>query len=290
LSARARIALNDADAGAVFGNDSLNGRLSVQGEVEGTGRSPAAVIGSLAGYGSVTLDRAQIVGVNPGVFSIVERAVELGIPSDGDRIRQFVTGVLDTTKSPVTHATAGATVIAGMARFDEIVVPMAGSELKAGANLNLGDGGLDALLTLTGQAAPGSRARPALLIGLTGPVLAPKRTIDTTLLTNWLTLLTVEQHSKQIDAMEKAAREMNPASKPIESNPEQGLPDATAPKPPPSTALPSSTPASAGGQPSGPPPAATPPAPKPRAPVRSENSNPRGGILSWPRALFGAQN
>ena len=38
--------------------------------------------------------------------------------------------------------------------------------------------------------------------------MTPTRTVDTSLLTSWLTLLTVEQQSKQIDAMEKAAREM----------------------------------------------------------------------------------
>ena len=45
------------------------------------------------------------------------------------------------------------------------------------------------------------------MVALKGTLPAPKRTVDTNLLTSWLTLRAVEQQSRQIDAMEQAARE-----------------------------------------------------------------------------------
>jgi large subunit ribosomal protein L24 len=209
LFARVRAGLAGAEAGALFAgaaSPAVSGRLTMQAEVEGTGRSPAAFIGSLAGFANFSLERGQIAGLNPGVFDAVGRAVELGIPTTGDRISQFVAGVLDSAKVPVPSASANISIKAGLARFDDIAIPLAGAEMQAIAGINLADGTLNALLTLTGQTGA-SKVKPALAILLRGPVLAPRRTVDTTLLTSWLTLLTVEQQSRQIDAMEKAARE-----------------------------------------------------------------------------------
>ena len=76
LSARVRVGLADADLGALFAGaerPAMAGRLTLQTELEGAGRSPAAFIGSLTGFGTVTLEQAQLVGLNPGVFGAVTR-------------------------------------------------------------------------------------------------------------------------------------------------------------------------------------------------------------------------
>src|SRR5262249_37949580 len=156
-------------------------------------------------YGTVTLDQGHATGINPGVFGAVTRAVELGIPTDGKRMRDFVAGVLDGAKVPLPHLTAVISVNAGQARLDHITGGQ--PDLTAQATVSLSNGMLAARLALTGSAAATDKVRPAVLVALKGPALAPARTIDTSLLTNWLTLLRVEQNSKQIDAMERAARE-----------------------------------------------------------------------------------
>jgi uncharacterized protein involved in outer membrane biogenesis len=285
VSANLRIGLRDADAGATFpanGGPAVRGRLSVQAELEGAGRSPSAFIGSLAGFGAVTLERGQVVGVNPVVFGAVSRAVELGIPTEGERIRQFVTGVLDTGPVPIQAATVGVRINAGHARFDEFAMAMPGADLKAVAGLNLSDGSLDALLTLTGKPADG-KARPTLLIAVKGPAMTPTRSIDLRPLMSWLTLLTVEQQSRQIDAMEKAAREVaRPPERPPwpASNKEESQPAAAA------------RPAEASGiqAPVLPPPVEVPSAPRPRAtPPRSQGAAPPNAVGQSP-GLVGSQH
>src|SRR4029079_13516126 len=97
ISARVRVALANADPGALFAGGegpALSGALTAQTEIEGSGRSPAAVMGSLTGFGNLVLEKAQLNGLNPGVFSAVTRAVELGVPLSGNRARDFVTGLL----------------------------------------------------------------------------------------------------------------------------------------------------------------------------------------------------
>jgi large subunit ribosomal protein L24 len=212
LAARARIGLREAEAGEIFRTaqgTAIAGRLTVQSEVEAAGRSPAAFVGSLAGYGTVTLERGEIAGLNPGVFDTVRRAVELGVPIDGSRIREFVTGVLDGARVPLARATTSVRINAGHAQFGDIAIQAGGADVQAVAGIDLTNATLDALLTLTGPSATAlpDRMRPAVLVALKGPALAPHRTVDTSLLTRWLTMLTVEQQSKQLDVMERAARE-----------------------------------------------------------------------------------
>ena len=97
---------------------------------------------------------------------------------------------------------------AGQARLRDIVMRTDGADLQAAVNVDLGDAMLDALLTLNAPPQAAGAAPPALMVALKGALPAPKRTVDTTLLTSWLTLRELEQQSRQLEAMEKAAREV----------------------------------------------------------------------------------
>ncbi|HWL31704.1 MAG TPA: AsmA-like C-terminal region-containing protein [Xanthobacteraceae bacterium] len=209
VSARVRLGLTDADLGAIFpgAGRPLSGRLALQAELEGTGRSPATFMGSLNGYGNVTLEQARIGGLDPGVFGAVWRATELGIPTSGNRIRDFVSGALDNSGLPVSRATADISIKAGQARFGNVAVKAAGADLDVVAGIDLTDATLNALLTLNGQPASPGEARPAVLVTLKGPLPTPQRNVDTSVLTSWLALRTADQKSRQIDTMERARRE-----------------------------------------------------------------------------------
>jgi large subunit ribosomal protein L24 len=305
LSARVRLGLTDADAGAIFaiaelanaGRPSISGRLAFQTELEGVGRSPAAFIGSLAGFGTVTLEQAELAGLNPGVFDAVTRAVELGIPTDGNRIREFVAGELDKARLPVSRATAAIGINAGQARFRDIVIRVSGVDLEATASVDLANAALHALLTFTGPSTAPGAVRPVVLVALRGPLPAPKRTIDTSLLTSWLMLRAVEQQTKQIDAMERAGREMTPPQLPKPPEPAGDRPPSAPLSitretlPATSGILPQATgeiPAN-GQAPALPPPIDIPAAPRPGAAPRAGNEAPSRAIARPPE-LIGAQH
>jgi uncharacterized protein involved in outer membrane biogenesis len=210
LSARLNAGVTGVDAGALFGTSGhtpIKGRLALQTELEGAGRSPAALIGSISGFGRLTLEQGEFAGFNPGVFGAAARAVERGAPTDDDHIRKFVSGELDTATLPVSRASAAISVSAGQAHFGDIVIASAAADLQATAKLDLSDGTLDALLTFTDTSVPAGAMPPSILVALKGPPFAPVRTVDTGLLTGWLTAHAIEWHSKQIEALERARRE-----------------------------------------------------------------------------------
>ena len=205
------IALSNADAAAIVGGDArrppVAGKVTLRAELEASGRSPAAFIGSLAGTGTISLEHAQLAGLNPRVFDAVIRAVDLGIPTEPDRIRDFVATALENGTLPAAHAEAAITIAAGQARLSHVIARTSGADLSAAANVDLVDGALDAVLTLAGTPSQAGGPRPTLSIALKGPWHAPSRTIDANALASWLALRAVEQQAKQVDLMEQQQRE-----------------------------------------------------------------------------------
>ena len=302
VTARLRVGVADAELGALFPSadrPATSGRFALQTEVEGVGRSPAAFIGSLTGFGAISIQQARLVGLNPDVFSAVTRAVELGIPTDGNRIREFVTGALDNAGLPVSKASAAISINAGQARLRDIVIRADGADLQANVNVDLADAMVDAFLTLNAPPSAPGAVHPAVMVALKGPLPAPKRSVDINLLASWLTLRAVEQQSRQLEAMERAAREAAtaaaaapPLSKAAEP---EGQPPPTALAPAPERAPAGPVPNATSGMsgdvqvPALPSPITIPAAPKPRVAPRADNAAPARTPMQ-PSNSFGAQN
>jgi len=297
LAARLRVGLAGAEAGVLFADGArppVSGRLTFQTELEGAGRSPAAFMGSLTGFGSVSLQHGQFAGLNPDVFGAVTRAVELGIPTEGNRVRRFVAGALDNASLPVAAASATISINAGQAHLRDVVINADGADLQALANLDLADATLDAILTLDSLPTAANATRPAVLVALKGALPLPVRTIDTSLLSSWLTLRAVEQQTKRVDAMEQARREAAKAALAAEAaskTPGAAPPPAAETGPAAPEASPSSPGQNSGGAqaPALPPPITIPVAPKPRTAPRADNAGPPRAATQPPASL-GAQN
>jgi hypothetical protein len=230
VSLRARADLTGARAGDLIGGASppVTARVTLHGDVEGSGRSPAAFIGSLAGRGSIVVENAQFAGLNPRVFDAVARAVDLGVSTDSARIRDFVATALDTGTLAVPRAEAAIAIAAGQAKFTNTTAQAAGADLSMSANVDLSDAGLDAVLRLTGTPALGNGARPTLTIGLRGPWNAATRTIDATALSNWLSLRDIERQSREIEEMERKRREEEAQRKQLEEEARRRLDEEAA--------------------------------------------------------------
>ena len=211
LTAKLRLGLADAELGAIFPSTdrpATSGRLALQTEIEGVGRSSAAFIGSLTGIGTVTLEQARLVGLNPEVFGAVTRAIELGIPTEDNRIREFVGGALDNAGLPVAKASAALEHQrrAGAACATSSSRPTGRTCRRPSTSISPTRCSMLCSPSTRRRRPPALRGRLCWL-RCKGTLPAPKRTVDINLLTSWLTLRAVEQQSKQIEAMERAARE-----------------------------------------------------------------------------------
>ena len=93
LTSHASIHIAGADIAELApgdGHSPLAGRLTLDAELDGAGRSPFAVIGSLKGSSTFTLQDGRIARLDPAAFDAVIRSVDLGLPIETVRIRDRI--------------------------------------------------------------------------------------------------------------------------------------------------------------------------------------------------------
>ncbi len=217
LKARVKFSLTGADAASLLPSGArppVTGSLGLSAEVEGTGLSPVALIGSLQGSGKFALTDAQFAGLDPRAFDAVTRAVDQGLAIDAVRISDAVSKALESGRLAVKHAEGTIAVSAGQVRLSNISADSKDAALSLAGNLDLTDGSIDARLVLSGS-SQAAGARPDIFMALKGPLAAPARSIDVSALTGWLTLRAIENQSKQLRAIENERLQRNaPAPKP----------------------------------------------------------------------------
>src|SRR5262249_7727835 len=241
LAMHARLALSDADTTALLpgtGRAAIAGRVSLQVEADATGRSPAALVGSLTGTGTATLTAAEIAAFNPATFDAVIGAIDQESTIDAAKVRDIATAALDRGNLRVQRADAAFTMAAGDMRLSTAILHGDGADLNATGHFKLPDRQPDARLTFAAPApAASSAGRPELYLAVHGPLGATQRSVDATSLSAWLTLRAVDREASRIDAIE--------ASRPSTINPGEPSPGptGTAVTPPAPPALPPAAPA-----------------------------------------------
>ncbi|HWC93047.1 MAG TPA: AsmA-like C-terminal region-containing protein [Pseudolabrys sp.] len=226
LVTRGAIALAGADVAALLpaaARPPITGALDLSLTMEGAGRSPQALIGSLHGAGKIALSDAAFAGLDPRAFDAVTRAVDQGLSIDVARISDVVRKALDSGRLSIKHAQGGIVVTAGQARLTDFTAKGADADLSLIGSLDLIDGALDSHLILSGKSGD---ARPDIFMSLKGPVNAPARNVDVSALTGWLTLRAVENEARRLKAAQDAQAKAAPP------------PLSGAPPPPPTRAPP----------------------------------------------------
>jgi uncharacterized protein involved in outer membrane biogenesis len=262
-----RLALADADAAALLPGEAragVAGKVTLQFETDASGRSPAALIGSLAGTGTVSIAGAEIAGFDADAFNVVIRAVDEETAIDAAKVRDIMSAALERGSLRVERADAAFTIAAGDVRLSTAILHGDGADLNATGHFNLADRQLDARLTFSAAAPAGtSGGRPEVYVTVRGPLGATQRATDATTLSAWLTLRAVDREARRIDALE-AARAAPPV--PAETPPAQT--GTVAAPPTPASAAPPSA------QPAAPPPRRPSPAKRPEASVAPGSSAP----------------
>nr|WP_284701662.1 AsmA family protein [Rhodoplanes tepidamans] len=210
LSLRTRLALAGAEIAALLPATGkappADGRLSLSAELDGTGLSPAALVGALHGTGAVTVEDVRLSGLDPKAVDAGIKAVERGLPLE--RLAGWLGPALEGGRLSVGKAGGALSVVDGRVRLGPMETAADGTDVALTAGFDLAADALDARFTLTGPArddAPGGR-RPELGVALRGPWAAPKRSVDTTALVTWVTLRSVEQEAKRVEMAEREAK------------------------------------------------------------------------------------
>jgi hypothetical protein len=231
LTAHGKVAITDASAAALLG-PAMNvaaGQLDLALEGDGLGTTPAALIGSLHGNATVSVKDVQFAGLDPAAFSAALQVAGQTAAIDMNKVQAAVAAVLANGRVAVPAADAAVPIVAGAINLNHVVLKTArGAELALDGNVDLGAAAIDARLTLS-QAPPANAliaARPELSVTFKGPLGAPKRTLDTSALTSWLTLRATELQTRRIEAIEANRQQGAVAQAPHPDAPDLRLPPA----------------------------------------------------------------
>ncbi|MDQ8727839.1 AsmA family protein [Bradyrhizobium sp. LHD-71] len=230
------------------------GRVSARTSVSGQGRSAAALIGSLNGNGSVTIEQARIAGLDPRAFDAATRASDAGIARDDAKLAAMVAPALAAGTLNVTSAEVPFAIRDGQVRVSNTTLMGEGARLNLSGGYDIAADQIDvrAALAATTTDVLGF-GRPEILVLLFGSPDKPDRTIDVAALSSWLGLRAIDRETRRLDAIERANPLLNPG-KPAEPAP---------PVAPQATPLPSQRPAIAPRAAEAPPPVTAPALPPP---------------------------
>ena len=180
------------------------GRADVSLDLEGRGRSLSGVISSLSGGGTLRVRDGEIRALNPRAFDLVIRAADAGLELEDDAVRSAFASHLDADRLSFSELNASATVTAGVMRISNVSLDNQAATVFGNARIDLEAGTLDSDFSLEvdagGDAVAG--AEPEVGLVFSGPLTAPRRSIDIAPFTAFLTLRAFEQEVRRIEKLQ----------------------------------------------------------------------------------------
>lgn len=205
VALNARLELGNVDAATLRYRDLAlpKGRASVQMALTSQGRSVAALTGALAGNGTVTLESAEISGLNPRAFEIAIRASDGGQVSDDNRLRQLVEPALSAGPIAVASAQIPFTIRDGRLRVGATPLEAKNARAIVSGGYDIPADQADIRASLTPIMTGLSGAPPEIQLFAAGPPDKLNRTVDLAPLSSWLAVRTIDRETRRLDAIER---------------------------------------------------------------------------------------
>ncbi len=185
------------------GGPVATGTFDLSANFEATGRSPAALVSSMTGGGTVAFHNGLARYVNPNAAALIVRVSDLGEQYSDEALKAAVEAQIDADSLPFADAGGAFSVAAGSVRLDDLIVHGANVAAQGDTTIDLSALTLDSDWTLTFNTGGAEGIDPKIGIVFRGPLAAPARTIDAVQFSSYLS---TRQASRmlQIIAMEDA--------------------------------------------------------------------------------------
>jgi uncharacterized protein involved in outer membrane biogenesis len=182
-----------------------DGAMDLAATFDSSGRSIAALAASLNGNGALTVTDGMLRYVDPDAFGAIIAAADGGLELKDDKIRAVFQGRLDAGTLPFQRIEAAFSIGSGVLRVNNINVTSQRAQAAGSASLDFGRWTMDADWTL--KVDPGKNgvvgAQPQVGVLFRGPIDQPKRTLDVTPLSAFLTLRAFEREVERVEDLQQ---------------------------------------------------------------------------------------
>lgn len=193
------------DLADLTATDAIAGKVSVSANLTANGKSPAGLISSLSGSGTIAVDDAVVPGANPGIFkAIIDTADTFGKDIDADDVAGFADGMVASGPYPAGDAEFAFVLAGGVMRTPAVVFEDEKARLEA--ELKVDFNRRDAVAEAEIAYEPGREALvgavPAVRIVSSGRVGSMTAVYDTAPLAQFLTQRALEIEQLRVESLQ----------------------------------------------------------------------------------------
>ncbi|MBA4783756.1 MAG: AsmA family protein [Rhizobiales bacterium] len=209
LSGNANLA--EINAGTLLWSDSgrplIEGKLSLASRFTGTGRSAQAVIATLSGGGSITLENAAIRRLNQATFRLLLEAADRDLSLERDTLLPIVEGHLDSGTLAVKKAESTFTIASGLVRIANTALENDTVKTRGNLTIDLPQMSLMGTIALSVDpagidATPVAGSTPEIAVNFDGPLDQPARSLDLQPLLGYLTVRRFENEVRRVEILQ----------------------------------------------------------------------------------------
>jgi hypothetical protein len=229
VTLNARLDLSGVD-GAALHYRSLKmpaGKTSLQMTLTSQGRSGAALAGALSGSGTVTLEQANLAGLDPRAFEVAIRASDTSQPTDEARLRQLLDPVLTAGALQIASAQIPFSIRDGRLRVGATTLEAAGARAIVSGGYDVPADQVDIRANLASTAPGVPNGLPEIQLFAVGSPDGLSRTIDVAALSSWLAVRAIDRETRRLDSIERG--EPPPPDPALVPPSTASLPPSTAP-------------------------------------------------------------
>jgi large subunit ribosomal protein L24 len=226
IALNARVQLGGVDGASLHyrGLAMPAARTSMQMTLASQGRSASALTGALSGSGTVTLESAEIAGLDPRAFVAAIRASDSGRAVDDVRLRQIVEPALSAGALSVKSAQIPFNIGDGRLRITATTLEADGARATVSGGYDIPADQADIRATLVSTVAGQIASSPEIQLFAVGSPDALNRTVDVASLSSWLAVRAIDRETRRLDSIERGEPPpAMPASIPPPPKPKAGL-------------------------------------------------------------------
>lgn len=199
--------LDGADLAAVSrlvaGDTVGSGRIDLNVQADGQGRSVQTLVASLTGGGRYSIGAARIDGLGPAAFARVASVADSGATlTDADVEKLFAEGLADGALE-VASADGVISIDGGVLRVSNAILAGEKANVRATGAIDLADLSVDAALTVAAAGDyPAVDPQTEATVSMKGPVAAPRLAFDVAALTGHLSVRQFEREVERIETLQ----------------------------------------------------------------------------------------
>ncbi len=180
-----------------------SGTLDVSFEAVGRGRSPAAIVATLSGSGTFTIDEGRLNALNAEALTAVMEAADSEAEPDENAARETFASLFGSGALSFGRAAGSFSIADGAVNIPPVAIAAGATKVLADATLDLNSFVIDSDWTVRVEEGGEEEAEPYVPLSFEGPISRPTRSVDLVPLLNLMRSRFQENKLRELEELQR---------------------------------------------------------------------------------------